>query len=75
MGYIETSALDTTNVEQAFLKILNEVYKININKNQDTSYTSLAVKIEAESSHLGSKIQLKGSEQAQTQSTPVNGCC
>jgi len=34
MDYIETSALDTTNVEEVFVKIIQDVYDLNVDKNE-----------------------------------------
>lgn len=71
MGYIETSALDTTNVEEAFMLILNDVYKQNLNKNQEfNNFTAMAEKIETESNL--SKIKLRKESTGQDS---MNGCC
>lgn len=68
IGYIETSALDTTNVEEAFLKILKDVYELNANSNEATTYESLESKMDE--SNNASKIKLKPQNNEQ-----VNGCC
>ncbi len=42
MDYIETSALDTTNVEAVFLKIIRDVYMFNSDKKEVASAAGLA---------------------------------
>lgn len=70
MDYIETSALDTTNVEEAFLKILRDVYEYNRNiykKEDSVDYVSFDnLKTE------NKPITIKPEENEDKQ---VTGCC
>uniref|UniRef100_A0A6G3MHP7 Ras-related protein Rab-25 n=1 Tax=Henneguya salminicola TaxID=69463 RepID=A0A6G3MHP7_HENSL len=69
LNFIETSALDSTNVEEAFLKILEEIYKISSQK-QTLDSTQRGVQLPP-----GNTVQITQSSHSQSNATNKAPCC
>lgn len=66
MGFIETSALDASNVDEAFETILKECYKVVSSKQPESGG-----KEDNSSPAAGTKINIE----APKTSSKKNGCC
>uniref|UniRef100_A0A0D6R7R8 Uncharacterized protein n=1 Tax=Araucaria cunninghamii TaxID=56994 RepID=A0A0D6R7R8_ARACU len=64
--FMETSALDSTNVEEAFKQILNQIYRV-------TSKKTLEISEEQTSVPKGQTIHLNGKDEVTA--TKKSGCC
>ena len=70
LSFIETSALDATNVELAFQNILNEIYHIMSKPNVDEHYEN-----ESENKITSTKIPLGPTPEGETAQKPANCNC
>mmetsp|Transcript_24917 Transcript_24917/g.21260 ORF Transcript_24917/g.21260 Transcript_24917/m.21260 type:complete len:107 (-) Transcript_24917:246-566(-) len=73
--FIETSALEATNVEKAFMEILEDIYKVNSSK--PTAATTDAAAAASLADQQRMRVQLEGATSGTGQSgtTHHSKCC
>ncbi|GLJ38597.1 hypothetical protein SUGI_0787000 [Cryptomeria japonica] len=65
--FMETSALDSTNVEEAFTRILNQIYRVTSKKTLEISEEQTNIPGKGQTIHINSKDEVTA--------TKKSGCC